>query len=82
MGIRLCTRGRTGFALTSEGEKFHDAAQALLLATDGFRARVNEIHTEIVGELNIGMVDMLWSDPSRRVTAAPFIRSHAQVSST
>lgn len=81
MGIRLCTRGRTGFALTGEGEKFHDAAQALLLATDGFRARVNEIHTEVVGELNIGMVDMLWSDPSRRVTAAlsAFARSQSRV---
>src|SRR5262249_31179570 len=70
MGIRLCTRGRTGFALTREGEKFHDAAQILLRATDGFRARVNEIYAEVVGELKIGIIDMLWCDPSHRVTAA------------
>src|SRR5262245_32413321 len=81
MGIKLCTRGRVGFALTVEGEKFHEAAQALLNASDGFRTSVNAIHAEVVGELNIGMIDMLWSDPSHRVTAAmsDFSESHSRI---
>lgn len=67
VGLKLCSRGKTGFALTHEGRKFHAAAITLLAAVDDFGVKVNEVHNDFAGELNIGMVDLLWSHPSRKI---------------
>ena len=68
LGVKLCRRGRSGFALTSQGRQVHQAAQQLFGALESFRYRMNGIHTEIVGELNLGLIDTLLTDPNFRLT--------------
>lgn len=67
LGVKLCRRGRSGFALTAQGREVHRAAQQLFAALEGFRLRMNGIHTEIVGELNLGVIDTLLTDPNFRL---------------
>jgi DNA-binding transcriptional LysR family regulator len=69
LGVRLCRRGRAGFALTDQGREVYLATQQLFGALDTFRYRVNDIHTEIVGQLNIGIVDTVLTDPNFRLSA-------------
>lgn len=59
LGARLCERGRSGFALTDEGRIVYEATAELLMAVEEFRSRVNELHSELVGELHIGLIDTL-----------------------
>ncbi len=70
LGVKLCRRGRSGFALTAQGREVHVAAQQLFGALESFRYRMNGIHTEIVGELNLGIIDTLLTDPNFRLTKA------------
>jgi DNA-binding transcriptional LysR family regulator len=67
LGVKLCRRGRSGFALTAQGREVHLAAQQLFGALETFRYRMNDIHTEIVGEINLGVIDTLVTDPNFRL---------------
>lgn len=67
LGVKLCRRGRSGFALTPQGREVHLAAQQVFSALDHFRLRMNGIQSEIVGELNIGIIDTLLTDPNFRL---------------
>jgi DNA-binding transcriptional LysR family regulator len=89
LNVRLCRRGRSGFALTQHGEAVYDACQALFAALDDFRARVGEVRNRIVGSLNIGMLDNTITDPNNRLSAAianlkktgPLVQIHLVVTS-
>ena len=70
LGLRLCQRGRTGFALTDEGAKVYDSTLQLLGSMETFRTQVNELHNHLRGELNIGITDNLVTMPYMRVTDA------------
>lgn len=70
LGLRLCQRGRAGFALTEEGRQVHEAALQLFASLDGFRTQVNAIHAELRGELNIGITDNLVTMQHMRITDA------------
>jgi len=70
VGMTLCQRGRSGFALTEEGREIYAAASRLLAATEAFRSEVNSLHRHLRGELNIGITDNLVSLPHMRVTNA------------
>ena len=70
LGLRLCQRGRSGFALTDEGAEVYEAALQLLAATEGFRTRVNGLHAWLKGELNIGITDNLVTMPQMHITDA------------
>lgn len=70
LGMRLCQRGRTGFALTPEGQKVYEASQHMLSAVENFRTEVNGLHNELRGELNIGITDNLVTFPRMNVTNA------------
>jgi DNA-binding transcriptional LysR family regulator len=59
LGMRLCQRGRAGFALTDEGREVLRASQSLLAALEGFRSEVNALHQQLRGELNIGIINNL-----------------------
>ncbi|MEJ2042687.1 MAG: LysR family transcriptional regulator [Reinekea sp.] len=70
LGMRLCQRGRAGFALTDEGRDVLRAADILLAAVENFRTEVNQINQALKGDLNIGIVNNLVTMPQMRVTHA------------
>ncbi len=70
LALRLCKRGRSGFALTEEGREVYEASLQLLAAIEGFRTRVNGLHAQLKGELNIGITDNLVTMPQMHITNA------------
>lgn len=70
LGLRLCQRGRSGFALTEEGAEVYESTLQLLAAVEGFRTRVNGLHAQLKGELNIGITDNLVTMPEMHITDA------------
>ena len=78
LGMRLCQRGRAGFALTDEGREVLRAGDVLLAAVENFRGEVNQISQTLKGELNIGIVNNLVTMPCMRVTHA--LRELQQIS--
>jgi DNA-binding transcriptional LysR family regulator len=70
LGLRLCQRGRAGFALTEEGREVYQSALQLLGALETFRSEVNGLHRNLRGELNIGLTDNLVTLPYMRITNA------------
>lgn len=70
LGLRLCQRGRGGFALTEEGREVYNACLRALSALESFRSEVNGLHRHLRGELNIGLTDNLVTVPHMRVTHA------------
>ena len=59
LGMRLCRRGRAGFALTEEGHEIYKMATELLRECKGFVGRVNSLRGQISGELEIATADSL-----------------------
>lgn len=70
VGARLCNRGRSGFSLTPQGVVVHGAAQQLLRALQTFRQDISSLHGDPVGELKLGVMDALLSDPQFQLSAA------------
>lgn len=70
LGLRLCQRGRAGFALTDEGSEVLRAAEALLSSVEDFRSEINQLNKRLKGELNIGIVNNLVTQPQMFVSNA------------
>ncbi|WP_043307056.1 LysR family transcriptional regulator [Pseudomonas sp. ML96] len=70
LGLRLCQRGRAGFALTDEGREVYQSSLQLFGALESFRNNVNGLHRELRGELHIGLTDNLVTVPHMRITHA------------
>lgn len=70
LGLRLCQRGRAGFSLTDEGAEVLNAAEALLSSVEDFRSHINQMNDQLRGELNIGIVNNLVTQPQMLVTRA------------
>lgn len=70
LGLRLCQRGRAGFALTDEGRLVYQYLLRLHTALDEFRSELNSIHEQLKGELIIGISDNLVTLPHMSVTRA------------
>lgn len=70
LGFRLCQRGRSGFSLTEEGQQIYNYTLQLLSSLEDFRTQVNTLHTQLKGELNIGITDNLVTMPHMRITNA------------
>lgn len=70
LGFTLCQRGRSGFTLTDEGQQVFEYTQELLSSIENFRTQVNTLHTQLIGELNIGITDNLVTMPKMRITNA------------
>ena len=89
LGLVLCRRGRAGFALTAEGAALYAAAQQLLAATTDFRARLEDIHQRIGGELHLAIFEKTASNPACRIgqalerlhRAAPDVALHLHIGS-
>jgi len=63
LGMRLCTRGREKFCLTEQGKIIYDASLDLFGALDNFRDRLGNVRGELLGDLNIAVIDNTVSDP-------------------
>lgn len=61
LGSKLCQRGRSGFKLTQAGQETYEAVQALLLAIDGFEARMGRVHGARTQMLRITTIDTVVS---------------------
>ncbi len=70
LGLTLCRRGRAGFALSAEGEQIYTETLRLLAGADAFRARVDEIHRRMGGQLHIAVFDKTASNPTSQLGAA------------
>lgn len=70
LGMRLCERGRGGFALTEEGRVVHEASQKLFAGIENFRAEVGAARGRLTGALNIGVIDNTVTDPGSCLSAA------------
>lgn len=70
LGMRLCQRGRAGFALTDEGREVLRASETVLVAIEGFRSEVNQMHQQLRGDLNVAIVNNLVTQPKMRITHA------------
>ena len=63
LGMRLCRRGRAGFALTEEGHEIYRLATELLRDCENFVGQVRAIRGEISGDLRIATADALLGNP-------------------
>ncbi|MEB3754988.1 LysR family transcriptional regulator [Acinetobacter sp. MD2(2019)] len=70
LGVRLCQRGRSGFALTEEGREILRYSEILFTSLEDFRQSVNQVHQHLKGELNIGIINNLVTQPQMKITAA------------
>lgn len=59
MGLRLCQRGRAGFALTKEGQEILGYFEELSTEIESFRRKINQIHKKLKGELHLGLINNL-----------------------
>jgi LysR family transcriptional regulator, transcriptional activator for bauABCD operon len=70
LGLTLCRRGRSGFALTTEGEKIYAQTVQLLAATETFRSGVDDIHQRMGGQLHVAVFDKTASNPACHIAQA------------
>ena len=70
LGLVLCRRGRSGFALTPEGTQVYEAALNLLSATDTFRNQLHDIHQRLGGDLHVAVFEKTASNPRSRIAQA------------
>ncbi|MFM0658656.1 LysR family transcriptional regulator [Paraburkholderia sediminicola] len=56
LGFRLCERGRSGFHLTAQGERFYELSQNLLKSVNEFSLKARNMDKTLVGTLNIGLI--------------------------
>lgn len=73
LGVRLCRRGRSGFALTDEGRQVYEEARRLTASIETFEGRVRGLRGHLTGQFAVGLVDNTITDPSaplERVFAA------------
>lgn len=66
-GIRLCERGRHGFALTPAGERVYRATKHLLGTIGEFSSEIAGIHGYLSGVLSIAFADGVLKNPEARI---------------
>lgn len=70
LGLVLCRRGRSGFALTAEGKQLYAAAEQVLSATEAFRSSLHDIHRRLGGDLHVATFEKTASNPQARIAEA------------
>ena len=68
--LRLCRRGRSGFALTEEGLLVFRATLRLFASIEDFKLQVNDVHSGLIGTLSLGFVDTILTDAGSPLLAA------------
>lgn len=69
VGVTLCHRGRSGFRLTEKGRLYYAEVQALLDRLDSFESYTSALRGDLGGELNVGLIDTIVSDPALPLAA-------------
>lgn len=62
LGLRLCQRGRGGFALTPQGEEVYRAARELMEGVRGFETRLAATRETLPGSLEIGLIEHMFGN--------------------
>lgn len=62
--MKLCERGRSGFALTSEGHTFYRRTTELLSAISTFEQDARNLQGRLAGHIYLALIDNLVSDPN------------------
>jgi LysR family transcriptional regulator, transcriptional activator for bauABCD operon len=70
LGLRLCDRGRGGFALTEEGKAVYKSSAKLFASVEDFRTSVNSIHEVVSGTLYLGFIDTIVTNMNSILHAA------------
>jgi len=70
LGVTLCRRGRSGFALTEEGSQIYQSTIRVLGALDEFKADVSDVHNHLTGKINIALFDKIVSNPKAAISNA------------
>lgn len=70
LGVRLCERGRSGFALTEDGRMVYENAQRLFNQLDEFSSSVRSNAGRLVGDLEIACIDNLITCENFQLPAA------------
>jgi LysR family transcriptional regulator, transcriptional activator for bauABCD operon len=69
LGVRLCWRGSTGFRVTPQGEQVLRAAEQLAASFEDFNAQVAGMLQLPIGEVRLGVMANLMTNPSCRIHA-------------
>lgn len=67
LGVRLCARGRSGFALTEQGRKVYASSLRLIADIERFEGDVRSLHADLTGTLNLGVIDTLITEKALRI---------------
>ena len=70
LGLRLCERGRSGFALTAEGEAVYEAVRGLIEDLDRFSSRIAATSKQLVGTITLSVIDNIGSVAGEAMVAA------------
>jgi LysR family transcriptional regulator, transcriptional activator for bauABCD operon len=70
LGLRLCQRGRGGFALTAEGARIYKEILQLLSSVEAFRTSIDDIHRRMGGQLEVALFDKTATNREARIHAA------------
>lgn len=62
VGCKLCLRGRSGFVITKEGERFYHAASKLQDSLKSFKADIGDIKNKKAQVIRVGVVDATLND--------------------
>lgn len=63
LDLRLCERGRSGFSLTTQGERVYRETLALNQALRQFEERAERLRGHLSGHVHLAMIDNLITDP-------------------
>ncbi len=63
LGLRLCRRGRSGFALTKQGAAIYDASLELFVAVDRFCNSAGAVEADVRRILRVGSADAVATCP-------------------
>jgi hypothetical protein len=70
LGVRLCSRGRKGFALTPEGARLHEASLNLLRSVENFSTIVGSVRGHLTGSVHFGTVDAIYTNGDLDISSA------------
>ncbi|HIF9224204.1 TPA: LysR family transcriptional regulator [Photobacterium damselae] len=70
LGMTLCQRGRKGFKLTLEGEKFYQFVETLFTHIRDFEVNIQELQMQSQGYIRFAMIDCVVTNPDCLLTRA------------